>query len=491
MSPFAFDNTYARLPASFFASVSPTRVRAPRVVKINRALAGELRLDADELASPEGAQMLAGNALPAGAEPIALAYAGHQFGSFVRQLGDGRAILLGEVVAKSGRRFDVQLKGAGRTPFSRQGDGRAALGPVLREYIVSEAMAALGIPTTRALAAVMTGEPVVREEVLPGAVLARVAASHIRVGTFEFFAARADREALSTLTSYALRRHYPDAAGTGNDALALLERVVDAQANLVARWLGVGFVHGVMNTDNTAISGETIDYGPCAFLDEYDPNKTFSSIDHGGRYAFANQPRIAQWNLARFGEALLPLLADDENEAVRLATERLQRFSALFAASHARVLRAKLGLVREEEDDPALAADLLDRMASSGVDYTILFRGLCAAAESPSADAPIASFFGEPSAFHDWSQAWRRRLAREPLAPGARAAAMRLANPAFVPRNHRIAQAIEAAVRRDDFEPFETLVRVLGRPYEDQPEFAHLADPPRPGERVLQTFCGT
>jgi uncharacterized protein YdiU (UPF0061 family) len=488
---FAFDNTYARLPAHFFASVFPTHVRAPRVVKVNRALAEQLGLDPDELASPEGAQLLAGNALPAGAEPIALAYAGHQFGSFVRQLGDGRAILLGEVVAKDGKRFDIQLKGSGRTPFSRQGDGRAALGPVLREYIVSEAMAALGVPTTRALAAVTTGEPVLREEALPGAVLTRVAASHIRVGTFEFFAARGDREGLATLASYALRRHYRDAAGTGNDALALLECVVRAQADLVAKWLGVGFVHGVMNTDNTAIAGETIDYGPCAFLDEYDPNKTFSSIDHGGRYAFANQPRIAQWNLARFGETLLPLLADDEETAVRLATERLQRFSSLFSEAHARVLRAKLGLVREEEDDPSLAADLLARMATNGVDYTIFFRGLCDAASDPSEDTRVASLFAEPGAFNDWSQVWRRRLAREDLAPEARAAAMRLANPAFVPRNHRVAQAIEAAVRRDDFEPFETLVRVLGRPCEEQPDFAYLADPPRSDERVRETFCGT
>jgi uncharacterized protein YdiU (UPF0061 family) len=489
---FAFDNTYARLPARFFASVSPTKVRAPRVVKVNRELAGELGLDPDELASPEGAQLLAGNTQAAGAEPIALAYAGHQFGHFVPQLGDGRAILLGEVVAKDGRRVDIQLKGSGRTPFSRQGDGRAALGPVLREYIVSEAMAALGVPTTRALAAVVTGEPVLREEALPGAVLVRVAASHIRVGTFEFFAARADREALTTLASYALRRHYPGAAGAGNDPLALLDCVVHAQANLVARWLGVGFVHGVMNTDNTAIAGETIDYGPCAFLDEYDPNKTFSSIDHGGRYAFANQPRIAQWNLARFAETILPLLADEEDEAVRLATERLQRFSPLFAAAHARVLRAKLGFVREEDDDSALGADLLARMASSGVDYTILFRRLCdAAAHGPSEDAKVASLFVEPAAFHDWSHAWRRRLAREDLPPDARAAAMRLANPMFIPRNHRIAQAIEAAIRRDDFAPFETLVRVLGRPYEDQPEWVHLADPPRPEERVQQTFCGT
>ncbi len=488
---FAFDNTYARLPERFFASVSPTRVRTPRVVKVNRALAVELGLDPDHLASPEGAQILAGNALPAGSQPIALAYAGHQFGVFVPQLGDGRAILLGEVVGKDGRRKDIQLKGSGRTPFSRQGDGRAALGPVLREYIVSEAMAALGVPTTRALAAVTTGEPVIRERVLPGAVLARVASSHLRIGTFEFFAARADLEALTTLASYALRRHYPDAAGTGNDALALLDCVVRAQADLVARWLGVGFVHGVMNTDNSAIGGETIDYGPCAFLDEYDPNKTFSSIDHGGRYAFGNQPRIARWNLARFGETLLPLLADDPDRAVRLATERLELFSTHFAAAHARVLRAKIGLAREEDDDPALAADLLARMASNRVDYTVLFRRLCTAIDDPSEDAQIASLFAEPGAFAGWSKAWRHRLAREDLAPDLRVTAMRLANPAFVARNHRVEQAIEAAVGRDDFEPFETLVQVLGRSCEEQPEFAHLADPPRSEERVRATFCGT
>jgi uncharacterized protein YdiU (UPF0061 family) len=496
---FAFDNSYKRLPPRFFASVLPTKVRAPRVLKINRALAEELGLDADVLASPEGAQALAGNVLFPGAEPIALAYAGHQFGSFVHQLGDGRAILLGEIVAKDGRRVDVQLKGSGRTPFSRNGDGRAAIGPVLREYVVSEAMAALGVPTTRALAAVLTGEMVAREEALPGAILTRVAASHIRVGTFEFFGARSDREALTTLTSYALRRHDPEALrgeavgaqSAKNEALVLLERVVDAQANLVARWLGVGFVHGVMNTDNTAISGETLDYGPCAFLDEYDAGKTFSSIDRGGRYAFGNQPRIAQWNLARLAEALLPLLADEEDEAVRLATERLEGFSATFEAAYARVLRAKLGLARDEEGDAALAADLLGRMASSSVDYTIFFRRLCAAAEDPAEDARIASLFAAPGAFLDWSQAWRKRLATEEAAPHARAAAMRLANPAFIPRNHRIAQAIEAAVRRDDFEPFEALVRVLARPYDDQPESASLAEPPLAHERVLQTFCGT
>jgi uncharacterized protein YdiU (UPF0061 family) len=490
MTTFPFDNTYARLPARFFAPVSPTKVRAPRVVKVNRALAAELGLDAEALASPEGAQLLSGNVVPDGAEPIALAYAGHQFGSFVPQLGDGRAILLGEIVTPGGKRFDVQLKGSGRTPFSRGGDGRAALGPVLREYIVSEAMAALGIPTTRALAAVITGDGVRRDEVLPGAVLTRVAASHIRVGTFQFFAARQDREALAALTSYTLRRHYPDAVGGGNEARSLLDRVAAAQASLVARWLGVGFVHGVMNTDNTAVSGETLDYGPCAFLDEYDPGKTFSSIDHGGRYAFGNQPRIAQWNLARLAEALLPLLSEDEEEGIRIATEVIDRFPDLFRASHLRVLRGKLGLVREDDGDLALAADLLERMAASEVDFTVFFRALCAAAEDPAHDDRVAALFSHPGAYLEWSLAWRQRLATEDATPAARAEAMRRDNPAFIPRNHRIAQAIDAATR-DDFEPFETLVRVLSRPYSEQPEAAYLAEPPARDERVTQTFCGT
>ncbi len=375
---FRFDNTYARLPERFYARVSRRiRVRDPRIVKVNRALADALGVAAAALDSSAGAEVLAGNVVPEGAEPIALAYAGHQFGGYVRQLGDGRAVLIGEVVGKDGARRDVQLKGAGRTPFSRGGDGRAALGPVLREYVVSEAMAALGIPTTRALAAVTTGEVLERDGRVPGAVFARVAASHIRVGTFEFFAAREDKDALATLASYALARHYPDAAGSGNDALALLERVIDAQASLVARWLGVGFIHGVMNTDNTSIAGETIDYGPCAFLDAYDPRKKFSSIDTGGRYAFANQPRIAHWNLTRLAEALLPLLAEDEAEAVRRAQGLLERFPALFDAAHLAVLRAKLGLAGSEhaddEGDRAIASDLLERLVSNEVDYTRFF----------------------------------------------------------------------------------------------------------------------
>jgi uncharacterized protein YdiU (UPF0061 family) len=486
---FLFENTYARLDERFFARVRPTAVRAPRLLALNRALAGALGLDASWLASPEGAAIFSGNSLPEGAEPIAMAYAGHQFGHFVPQLGDGRAILLGELLQADGARRDVQLKGAGRTPFSRGGDGRAALGPVLREYLLGEAMSALGVPTTRALAAVWTGEPVMREGLLPGAVLTRVAASHLRVGTFEYFAVRRDREALVALTRYALARHYPEAADGG--ALALLERVIEAQARLMARWLGFGFVHGVMNTDNTSISGETIDYGPCAFLDEYDPGKVFSSIDHHGRYAFANQPRIAQWNLARLAEALLPLFADDEPEAIRLAMLRLERFPALHQAAHADVLRAKLGLAQPGRDDLPLATRLLEQMAASAVDYTAFFRALCDAAESPQGDAALSAAFADPGALVAWLAEWRARLAREPRSPAASAQAMRRANPAFIPRNHRLEQLIEAAVLRRDLAPFERLLHVLARPYDDQPEHADLAAPPAPEERVRATFCGT
>lgn len=491
MSTFAFDNSYARLPDRFYARVAPTPVSEPQMVQLNEGLAQLLEADIAELNSPRGAQLLSGNALPEGADPIALAYAGHQFGSFVPQLGDGRAILLGEVVGRDGARRDVQLKGAGRTPFSRGGDGRAAVGPVIREYIVSEAMAAMGVPTTRALAAVTTGEPVFRGRRLPGAVLTRVAASHIRVGTFQYFAVRRDHEALALLTEYALRRHYPDSVNGERPALVFLERVIAAQADLVSRWLGLGFVHGVMNTDNTSVSGETIDYGPCAFLDEYDPRKTFSSIDELGRYAFGNQPNILQWNLARLAETLLPLISDDEEEAIRLATERLDRFPDLFNSNYAAVLRAKIGFVREQAGDEALTEDVLRRLAADAVDYTVFFRALCTSAANTSADAAVTSLFSDPQGMAQWLAAWRQRLALEERSPETCARAMRLVNPAYIPRNHRIEQAIDAAADHGDFQPFYDLVRALARPYEEQPEFAALAEPPTPEERVQQTFCGT
>ena len=472
-----FDNTYARLPSRFFAKVDPTPVRAPALVKINEPLCELLGLDAKALASEEGVAVLAGNARAEGAEPIALAYAGHQFGNFVPQLGDGRAILLGEIVGKDGARRDVQLKGSGPTPFSRRGDGRAALGPVLREYVVSETMAAFGIPTTRSLAAVKTGEPVYREGALPGGVLTRVAASHIRVGTFEYFSARDDVDAVATLAKYALERHYPEAASEESYALALLGKVVDAQASLIAKWLGVGFIHGVMNTDNTSIAGETIDYGPCAFLDEYHPRKTFSSIDMNGRYAFMNQPRIAQWNLLRLGETLLPLIAKDQEEAARLATERIESFGARFQSAYADVMRTKLGLRTEDPGDLDLVMELLLQLATDEVDYTVFFRTLST----------------EPDSFveSEWVERWRARLAAEGESPESRGEAMRRVNPKFIPRNHRIEEAIAAAYTKDDFAPFETLVRVLARPFDDQPEADHLAEPPKPDERVTQTFCGT
>jgi uncharacterized protein YdiU (UPF0061 family) len=486
-----FDNSYARLPARFHARVEPTPVRWPRLIALNTDLCDVLGIRAGALATADAAQIFSGNRLPEGSEPIALAYAGHQFGGFVPQLGDGRAILLGEVVGTDGKRRDIQLKGAGPTPFSRRGDGRAALGPVLREYVVSEAMAALGIPTTRALAAVTTGEWVARERELPGGVITRVAASHLRVGTFQYFAARGDRDAIETLTRYALDRHYPGRDRSAGDALALLDAVLDAQADLVARWMGVGFVHGVMNTDNTAISGETLDYGPCAFLDEYHPDKVFSSIDHGGRYAFARQPEIARWNLSRLAETLLPLIADDIERARALAMARLERFPERFAEAHERVVGRKLGLDRREDGDRALFSRLFDAMAASQVDFTIFFRRLCDAAESAEADASVAALFSDPRAYEHWAQAWRQRLAGEDTPPVARARAMRQSNPAFIPRNHRVEQMIQAALSTRDFGPFETLLTVLARPFDERPGAEHLAEPPLPRERVTQTFCGT
>jgi uncharacterized protein YdiU (UPF0061 family) len=496
---FPFDNTYARLPAPFFAAVKPTPVKAPKLVKVNAPLAELLGLDPAALSSDAGARIFSGNELPEGAEPIALAYAGHQFGGFVPRLGDGRAILLGEIVGKDGKRRDVQLKGAGRTPFSRGGDGRAAVGPVLREYVVSEAMAALGIPTTRALAAVTTGEHVAREGYPPGAIVTRVASSHMRVGTFQYLAALQDEASLVTLTKFAVERHYPESVAAENVALALLDGVMQRQGELVAAWMGVGFVHGVMNTDNSSISGETIDYGPCAFLDEYSPRKKFSSIDVGGRYAFGNQSTIALWNLARLAETLLPQFAESEEESVQIATARLERFPAIFETARLSVMRAKLGLATSEDGDTRLVDVLLERMASSEVDWTVFFRQLSTVAfpagtatdEQSKRNDEIASLFSNAGAFHDWAEEWRQRLARDDRSNEARAAAMKQANPAFIPRNHRIEEMIQAAATREDYAPFERLLSVLARPFDDQPEAADLATPPQVNERVRETFCGT
>jgi uncharacterized protein YdiU (UPF0061 family) len=488
---FPFQNTYAAMPANFFARVAPTPVASPRLIKLNRPLAVHLGLDPDRLDSPEGAEILAGKRLPDGADPIAMAYAGHQFGHFVPQLGDGRAILLGEVIDADGIRRDIQLKGSGPTPFSRRGDGRAALGPVLREYIVSEAMAVLGIPTTRSLAAVTTGESVLRETALPGAVLTRIASSHIRVGTFQYFAARGDTDGVRRLADHVIARHYPEVANADRPYHALLDGVIARQAELVARWLLVGFIHGVMNTDNTSISGETIDYGPCAFMDQYDPAKVFSSIDEMGRYAYANQPRIALWNLTRLAECLLPLFSDDQEKAISEAQTALGGFADAFNAAYKAGLRAKLGLFAEHDGDQALAQDLLDAMARNQADFTLTFRRLSDAALDPDRDGEVRQLFAEPAAYDEWAARWSKRLDAEPQNPAERQAAMRSVNPAFIPRNHRVEAVIDAAVIRDDFAPFEELLTVLSKPYEDQPAFARYMEAPEPHQRVLQTFCGT
>jgi uncharacterized protein YdiU (UPF0061 family) len=506
--PITFDNSYARLPERFYARLEPTPVASPRLVKLNEGLARELGLDATALASPDWVEVLAGNRIAAGSEPLAMAYAGHQFGGFVPQLGDGRAILLGEVIDRAGVRRDIQLKGSGPTPFSRRGDGRAALGPVLREYIVSEAMAALGIPTTRTLAAVTTGETVWRETGLPGAVLTRVAASHIRVGTFQFFAARQDNDGLRSLADYVIARHYPEAAQADNPYRALLDAVIARQAALVAQWMLVGFIHGVMNTDNSSVAGETIDYGPCAFMDRFDPAQVYSSIDRMGRYAYRNQPRIAHWNMARFAETLLPLLGDSDDAALRQGQAAIEAFRPAYEAAHAAGMRRKLGLAEAREGDMALAEDLLKLMAEAGADFTLAFRGLAEAAawrgqtharrgqthgSDPIADGndSVRGLFADPTPFDVWAQRWRQRLAEEPVEPTRRREAMLAANPLYIPRNHLVEEAIVAAEQREDFAPFERLVAVLSRPFEAQPGADRYAEPPQPHEVVRQTFCGT
>ncbi len=488
-SRIPFDNSYARLPERFHVRLDPTPVAAPRMLRFNHALAGTLGLDPAALSGAVGAAIFAGNLVPEGAEPLAQAYAGHQFGQFVPQLGDGRAILLGEVVGRDGQRRDIQLKGSGPTPFSRRGDGRAAIGPVLREYIVSEAMHALGVPTTRSLAAVATGEWVFREAALPGAVLTRVAASHLRVGTFQFFAARRDGEAVRSLADHAIARHDPDAAAAETPYRAFFEGVVARQAALVAHWLLIGFVHGVMNTDNTTISGETIDYGPCAFMEGYDPGMVFSSIDSFGRYAYANQPRIAQWNLARLAETLLPLLAEEQEAAIAWAQEALMGFIPRFEAALHAGFRRKLGLAEAREGDPELVQGLLDAMAAQGADFTLSFRRLADAAAGDAAG--VRALFADPGAFDAWAEGWHRRLAAEPGAPEARRAAMLAASPAYIPRNHLVQEALEAAEQREDLGPFEALLAVLAHPFEERPGLERYTLPARPEERVTRTFCGT
>lgn len=483
---FAFDNTYARDLEGFYVPCQAAHVAQPRLVRFNHALATELGLDPATVDPAASAPLFAGNVVPEGATPLAQAYAGHQFGGFSPRLGDGRAVLLGEVIDRHGQRRDIQLKGSGRTPFSRRGDGKAALGPMLREYLISEAMYALGIPTTRSLAVACTGEPVYRETVLPGAVLTRVAASHIRVGTFQWCAAHGDQAQVRRLADYVLARHCPEVRGHANPYLSLLEHVCDRQAALIARWMHVGFIHGVMNTDNMTLSGETIDYGPCAFMDYYDPMTCFSSIDHQGRYAYANQPGIAQWNLARLAETLLPLIDADTQAAIARATAVIHAFPARYQHYWLRGMRTKLGLLTEAEEDMDLAIGFLAAMEGQHVDYTLAFRALAEAASG--ADAQLGALFADATAYERWRVAWWARLAREAVAPAGRAQAMQKINPAFIPRNHRVEEALSAAVERDDYAPFATLLDVLAHPFDDQPAFADLAEPAALDQAGYRTF---
>ena len=485
-----FEHTYLALPSRFYARVNPTVVADPHVVVFNRELAIELGLEPDAVEA-EAAALLSGNKLPEDSNPLAMAYAGHQFAHFVPQLGDGRAILLGEIRGREGVLRDVQLKGSGLTPFSRGGDGRAVLGPMLREYLISEAMHALGIPTTRSLAVVTTGEAVFREGAMPGAVLTRVAASHVRVGTFEYFAARGDQEGVRELTEYVIARHFPEVRSAGVPALALLKAVADRQADLIADWMSVGFIHGVMNTDNMAISGETIDYGPCAFMDRYDPNTVFSSIDRRGRYAYTNQPAIAQWNLARFAETLLPLMDADTEKAVGAATQVLEAFRERFEAQFLERLRRKIGLATAEEGDADLVKRLLATMHDGRADFTVTFRALADVVDDPHGLTRVRELFAETSSIEKWVEAWHLRTGRDTQSATQRAAAMRRVNPAFIPRNHRVEAALSAASERNDLQPFERLFTILQRPYDDQPDAAEYAKPPEQVNDGYRTFCGT
>jgi len=479
-----FDNSYARLPSALLSRVHPTPVRSPALAVLNDSLAVALGLAPEELKEGEGLAVLAGNAIPEGARPLAQAYAGHQFGSFT-MLGDGRAILLGEQITPSGERLDIQLKGCGTTPYSRRGDGRAALGPMLREYIISEAMHALGIPSTRSLAVVSTGEPVLRERELPGAILTRVAASHLRVGTFQYGSRFGTVEDLRVLAEYTLKRHFSNVEADGDDRyLWLLKEVINRQALLIAKWQLVGFVHGVMNTDNMALSGETIDYGPCAFIDAFEPATVFSSIDAQGRYAYGNQPLMAKWNLARFAETLFPLLHSDAEKAVMLAEEALSEFFVQSSSHWLAGMRSKLGIFNEEDEDGALIGGLLELMHWYGSDYTNTFLALMAD------DGAGTDFFGT-SEFRQWYESWQARLGRQPESRSASHLLMRKSNPALIPRNHRVEEVLAAAVQDGDYRVMHEFLKALSDPYAHSPEQARYATPPAASDQPYRTFCGT
>ncbi|MBA6413425.1 YdiU family protein [Parahaliea sp. F7430] len=490
-SKLVFNNSYAHLPNVFFSSLSPTAVTKPSLIRVNEALATELGIDPNWLASDEALAILAGNRVPEGAEPIAAVYAGHQFGHFNPQLGDGRAILLGEMLSSEGRRFDIQLKGSGPTPYSRGGDGRSPLGPVLREYLISEAMHTLGVPTSRALAAVASGDTVMRDSPLPGAILTRVASSHIRIGSFEYFAARKDYQALETLTRYTLERHYPDRLHSDNPALALLEGVIERQARLISSWQLLGFIHGVMNTDNMLLCGETIDYGPCAFMDSFNPETVFSSIDHHGRYAYHQQPAIAHWNLAVLAQCLLPLLHDNQDQAVELAQAAVDTFPEHFQAAHLAGLQKKLGLSETRPEDQQLVADLFELMSKHGVDFTLFFRHLADLAAPQSTSSKVSELFTLPASFLPWLQRWQARCELDKCGAAERQQSMYRANPVYIPRNHLVEELINSATFDNDFKPFHRLVERLAKPFEFEPQDSRYALPPAANEVVQRTFCGT
>lgn len=473
-----FANSYTKLPEAFYERIFPTRVKSPTLIRLNKELAAKFGLDIKELSSNQGAEFFSGNFIAEGSEPIALAYAGHQFGNFVPQLGDGRAILLGEITDKNNKHFDIQLKGSGQTKFSRRGDGRAALGPVMREYIISEAMHNLGISTTRSFAFVTTGEYIQRETILPGAIITRIASSHIRVGTFQYFAAKGDLESVKTLCDYTIKRHYPECSKAENPYIELFAKISDAQAKLIASWMCIGFIHGVMNTDNTSIAGETIDYGPCAFMDKYNPATVFSSIDVNGRYAYINQPYIGRWNLTRLAECLLPLFGNDAKQSVPIAEGLLDNFYILYENYYMKNMRRKIGLIKENENDESLIKELLSLMHNNNLDFTNTFRNL-------------ADMNKEKLPLKEWLFKWDIRTGKEDNNKDQIADIMNNANPAFIPRNHLVQAAIHQAVNEDKYEKMDELIKVLKQPYKYKEEFASYTNLPSDNERVTETFCGT
>ncbi len=479
---FQLERTYSKLPGVFFSKLSPTPVSSPKILLFNQKLAEEIGLDLSVLSEEERTQLLSGNLVPKGIEPFAQAYAGHQFGNFT-MLGDGRALMLGEHLTPSGQRLDLQFKGSGRTPYSRGGDGRAALGPMLREYLISEAMHALGIPTTRSLAVVATGESVYRESELPGAILTRTAGSHIRVGTFEFASLHEDKAMTQALLDYLIDRHFPEIREEENKALSVLRAAIDQQIDLITHWMRVGFIHGVMNTDNMALSGETIDYGPCAFMDVFSPDTVFSSIDHRGRYAFANQPYVAQWNLARLAESLLPLIHDERQDAIAGAEESLNTFEPAYKDKWLAMMGTKLGLAEADKQDERLVTDLLDWMHSNGADYTNTFRDLGRQV------LPENQLY-QSETFETWHRRWQERLGGEGRSLDSSLSLMRSVNPVVIPRNHKVEEALQAG-EEGNLNPFRNLLKALESPYEEADHLAPYQVPPKPSEKVHQTFCGT